>query len=314
MEFGNYGYVDELTGAGWQAPRTNIETEIPRRHWHLNDPGVVPNLLQTGRGSPTGICVYEGTLLPEAFRNQLIHCDAGPNVVRAYPVKDDGAGYTAEIVNLLEGTRDHWFRPSDVCVAPDGSLIVADWYDPGVGGHAMGDTDKGRIFRVAPPGAKYAAPKLDVSTVDGAISALKSPNHEARYLAWTALHNSAARPRPRWRRCSTTTRTPGSVPGPCGSSANSPARASEYLQAAARGDQDDLKVVAIRAGRELTPPWRWAPGDLSALSPKVRRELAIALTGDSAPAAAWAALAQAVSRRRSVGSGGAGNRRGEALG
>ena len=48
MEYGNYGYVDEMTGAGWQAKRTNMEKEIPLRHWHLNDPGVVPNLLQTG--------------------------------------------------------------------------------------------------------------------------------------------------------------------------------------------------------------------------------------------------------------------------
>ena len=62
-------------------------------------------------------------------------------------------------------------------------------------------------------------------------------------------------------------------------------------EAAARGDHDDLKVVAIRAGRELTPPWRWAPEDLSAQSPKVRRELAIALIGEATPAATWAALA-----------------------
>ena len=60
MEYGNYGYKDEITGAGWQTPRTNMEEEIPRRHWHLNDPGVVPNLLQTGAGSPTGILIYEG--------------------------------------------------------------------------------------------------------------------------------------------------------------------------------------------------------------------------------------------------------------
>ena len=52
----------------------------------------------------------------------------------------------------------------------------------------MGDIDKGRIFRMAPPGAKYVVPKLDFSTVDGAIAALKSPNHDARYLAWMALH------------------------------------------------------------------------------------------------------------------------------
>src|SRR5205085_12335874 len=101
MEYGNFGYKDEMTGAGWQAKRTNLEKEIPLRHWHLNDPGVVPNLLQTGAGSPTGICIYEGNLLPEVFRNQIIHCDAGPNVVRSYPVQFSGAGYSAKTVNIL---------------------------------------------------------------------------------------------------------------------------------------------------------------------------------------------------------------------
>jgi hypothetical protein len=106
MEYGNYGFKDEMTGASWQTPRTNLEADLPQRHWHLNDPGVVPNLLQTGNGSPTGICVYEGTLLPPQFRGALIHCDAGPNIVRAYPVKKSGAGYTAEIVNILDGARN----------------------------------------------------------------------------------------------------------------------------------------------------------------------------------------------------------------
>ena len=35
-------------------------------HWHQRDPGVVPNLLMTGGGSPCGIIVYEGDLLPRA--------------------------------------------------------------------------------------------------------------------------------------------------------------------------------------------------------------------------------------------------------
>jgi putative heme-binding domain-containing protein len=126
-------------------------------------------------------------LLPEIFHNAPIHCDAGPNVVRAYPTKKSGAGYTAKIVNILNGARDNWFRPSDVCVAPDGSLIVADWYDPGVGGHRMGDADKGRFFRVAPPKTPYKVAPVDVSTVEGAIAALKSPNLVTRYLGWTAL-------------------------------------------------------------------------------------------------------------------------------
>ena len=193
MEFGNYGFRDEFTGKGWRDKRTNIEKEVPLRHWHLNDPGVVPNLLQTGQGSPTGIIVYEGSMLPAGFQNQVIHCDAGPNVTRAYPVKTDGAGYSSEMVNILYGARDKWFRPSDVCVAPDGSLFVADWYDPGVGGHGMRDLDGGRIFRVATPGSKYSVPKIDLSTADGAAKALTNPNGEVRYLAWNALHEMGAK-------------------------------------------------------------------------------------------------------------------------
>jgi len=188
MEYGNYGYKDELTGASWQTPRTNLEAEIPLRHWHLNDPGVIPNFIQTGAGAPTGICVYEGDLLPKKFYGAPIHCDAGTNICRAYLPTVSGAGYAGEIVDLLSGTRNRWFRPSDVCIAPDGSLLVADWYDPGVGGHRMMDIAHGRIFRIAPPSASaYRVPPVDVSTPEGAVQALKSPNMATRYLGWKAL-------------------------------------------------------------------------------------------------------------------------------
>ncbi len=189
MEYGNYGYLDEFTGAGWQSPRTGIEQDIPRRHWHQDDPGVVPNLLVTGAGSPTGIAVYEGTLLPERFHNQVIHCDAGPNVVRSYAVKPRGAGYeVSEVNNVLLGARDNWFRPADVAVAPDGSLFVTDWYDPGVGGHAMGDLERGRLFRVAPPELAYKVPEFDLSRPESAIEALKNPCQSVRFMAWQALN------------------------------------------------------------------------------------------------------------------------------
>src|SRR5690606_14739941 len=183
MEFGNFGYTDEMTGAGWRANRTNKEAEIPEQHWHLNDPGVVPNLLQTGAGSPTGMLIYEGRLLPEVYWDQMIHSDAGPNVVRSYPVSKEGAGFTASIVNIMEGGKDQWFRPSDVCIAPDGSLMVSDWYDPGVGGHQAGDLGRGRIYRIAPPDSPYEVPELVLDSTSGLIAALLNPTLAVRSQA-----------------------------------------------------------------------------------------------------------------------------------
>jgi hypothetical protein len=109
-------------------------------------------------------------------------------VVRAYITRPDGAGYKAEIKDILT-TSDNWFRPSDVCVAPDGSLYVADWNDAGVGGHYMADqkleTMTGRIYRVAPKGHKPSVPNVNLRDPDGQIEALKSPNQALRFLGWT---------------------------------------------------------------------------------------------------------------------------------
>ncbi len=294
MEFGNYGYRDEITGAGWNTPRTNLEAEIPLRHWHLNDPGVVPNLVQTGAGSPTGICVYEGDLLPKVFHNQVIHCDAGPNVVRAYPVKKSGAGYSAETVNILLGARDNWFRPSDVCVAPDGSLIVADWYDPGVGGHRMGDADRGRLFRVAPPKSPYKFPKVDVSTIEGAIAALKSPNEATRYLAWTALNSMGEKSEPALSKAFESDPNPrvraralwllGKIDG----------KGALAVVKAISDTDPDIRIAGLRLARELklelTPVLQTLVKDPAV---EVRRDCAIALNQYTSARHAefWAVLA-----------------------
>src|SRR5205814_1662999 len=176
MPGGNYGY--------W--PRGPGET-----HWHEEQPGVVPKILRTYFGSPTGMCVYEGTLLPKKYQGQLLHTDAGPRHVRCYHLKPDGAGYEVEREDIVTST-DNWFRPSDVCVAPDGSVMIADWYDPGVGGHGMGDTTRGRIYRLAPKGSKYAVPRVDLGSDEGVRTALASPNRAVRYMAMAKLQQLGA--------------------------------------------------------------------------------------------------------------------------
>jgi putative membrane-bound dehydrogenase-like protein len=301
MDFGNYGYKDELTGAGWTQQRTNWEKEIPERHWHLNDPGVVPTLLITGAGSPTGIIVYEGTLLPEIFHNQMIHCDAGPNVCRAYPVEKDGAGYKAEMVNILHGARDNWFRPSDVCVAPDGSLFVADWYDPGVGGHNQQEVDKGRIFRVAPPGSNYVVPKYDFSTVEGAIQAMKSPNLATRYMAFTALVDADREKveslRSEFEKSKENPRLQARLVGVAVAwlaKRGENDKIANLLGTIAHDDNPDLRVWSIRLARQHIDDVVSFVRPLAAdKAPEVRREVAIALrhSKDEDAAQIWAELA-----------------------
>ena len=293
FEHGNYGYVDEMTGEGWNVNRTNIEKEIPLRHWHLNDPGVVPNLLQTGAGSPTGMIIYEGNLLPSKFQNQMIHTDAGPNVVRSYATTPWGAGYEARINNLIT-SRDQWFRPADVAAAPDGSLFVADWYDPGVGGHQAGDQAKGRIYRIAPKGHAYKKTAFDLSTPESAYKALENPNLEIRFLAFQALKkmgskaeavlenafNNNENPRFRARAFWVLNQGP---------------RSNEFIARAFDQANPNLKMMAIRAAKQK-PFAEWST--LAAKAAKdqhasVRRELAIALrhlSGDEVNQI-WATLA-----------------------
>ncbi|HEY1186000.1 MAG TPA: PVC-type heme-binding CxxCH protein [Gemmata sp.] len=172
MPGGNYGY----------GPRGPGQT-----HWHEEQPGIVHKTLRTGFGSPTGITFYEGALFPKKYMGSLLHCDAGPREVRWFHRKAKGAGYELEKEVLLTSS-DNWFRPSDVCVAPDGSIIVADWYDRGVGGHGMGDPTDGRIYRITPKGHKgYKVPEVKLDTKDGLLAALGSPCQATRWLGYESV-------------------------------------------------------------------------------------------------------------------------------
>ncbi|MEP6668024.1 MAG: PVC-type heme-binding CxxCH protein [Chthoniobacter sp.] len=304
MPYGNYGYSDEMTGAAWQTPRVNIEKEIPLRHWHQNDPGTIPNLLQTGAGSPTGILFNEGTALGPQFTNQLIHCDAGPRTVRAYPMENDGAGYKASMVDILTST-DNWYRPADVGIAPDGSLYVADWYDAGVGGHGMADHEAGRImgriYRVALEGAKPQVPTNDFSTPAGAVAALQSPNKATQYVAYQTLHafGPAAEPellklakndnrRLRARALSALAHIPGNE--------------IKALTMGLKDGDPNVRIAAIRLTRELATtgnlhaqPLEEDHALLEALlkdTPQVRREIALSLRGGKDFTKMWVALAR----------------------
>jgi len=292
MPYGNYGFYDEMTGASWSTHRIGLEEKISDRHWHQHDPGVVPNVAITGAGSPAGMTIYEGDLLPAPFRGMPVHAEPYYNVVRAYVTRKEGAGYSMTIADILK-SEDQWFRPVDVATAPDGSLFIADWYDPILGGGAAADALKGRIYRIAPDASEYSVPKTDLSNVRGAIAALKNPNMETRYLAhqfllqggadaedalmemWTSEH-PAHRARALWLLARG-------------------ANGDHFLMEALQDKDPDIRIAAIRAvlqnKTDVVPFFKTVIADPD---PQVRREIATSLryTGTPEAATLWLALAE----------------------
>ncbi len=277
LEYGNYGYKDEITGAGWLSYRTGMSDQGHEMHWHQNDPGVVPNLLPTGAGSPTGIAFYEGELLAENVRHAPLHTDAGPRVLRAYPFETEGAGYEAKMIPLLESIHDKWFRPADICVAPDGSVFVADWYDPGVGGNHMGDFQQGRIYRLAPENSPYQFEKPNYESPEGALKALASPNLATRAKAWLTLVDMGSSAE------SALSKTWETAPEHQRARAlwllaRLPESGPKYLSAALADKDPNIRICGLRVARQLDRDLLKVLAQLADDDdPQVRREVAIAL-------------------------------------
>ncbi len=292
MEYGNYGFKDLLTGQNWRERRTGWEEEIPKRHWHLNDPGTVPNLLQTGSGSPCGIVVYEDDLLPEKYRGQLIHAEPGHNVVRSYIIDQQGAGYTASIENLVK-SEDDWFRPDDVTVAPDGSLFISDWYDGGVGGHKAEDIEMGRIYRLSTSDT-YNFEPLDYTTGEGAAEGLLSDNMDLFYSSWKQLHAMGDEAEPYLKRLI----KKGGIAKARALwlGAENDTKTDFYLKMALQDDDEKIRMLGIRMARYLASDSleNYLEKVVNDPSSQVRREAAIGLRYLGTPKAAelWATLAQ----------------------
>jgi putative membrane-bound dehydrogenase-like protein len=207
MEYANFGFSSMDGQRTWQADRRPGQT-VPVAEWRQDDPGMMPAGDVYGGGSPTGNVFYENGALGPSWDGTFFAADAGRNEVFSYQPTREGAGFalkrsvflTSNVKqqyagsdfiggnNTAKGAIETMFRPSDVAVGPDGALYVSDWIDARVGGHQdLDEMLSGAIYRIAPKGFVSKVPAFDASTVDGLITALRSPAVNVRAIGFEGL-------------------------------------------------------------------------------------------------------------------------------
>jgi len=117
-------------------------------------------LYPIGRGSPTGVVCYRHDRFPEHYRGGVFACDWTFGKVYYCPLTPDGATYKTKPEVFLEAVGANGFDPTDIVVAPDGSLFIS------MGGRKT----RGAVFRVEYVGdgsapVRWPKPKTDLDKV-----------------------------------------------------------------------------------------------------------------------------------------------------
>src|SRR5262249_30433133 len=146
----------------------------------------LPPLADLGLGSSAGGLCYLEAAFPREYRGNLFFCEWGRAVMRYRPEVAGSAFAPLREVEFAAGAADdpYGFKPTDLAVQRDGSLIVADWADG-----QRPKRGRGRIYRIAPLKVPEDLPR-PVRTGDGLehwVAQLDSGSSYLRTDAQTAI-------------------------------------------------------------------------------------------------------------------------------
>jgi putative membrane-bound dehydrogenase-like protein len=150
----------------------------------------LPPLADLGLGSSAGGVCYLERQFPPEYRGDLFFCEWGRSVVHYRP-RHQGSGFAplAEMVFATGAANDPYgFKPTDLVILRDGTMMVADWADG-----QRPKRGRGRIYRIAHVGAGAAkstfTPKArpQSTEIERSLAQLDSESHYERWDAQIAL-------------------------------------------------------------------------------------------------------------------------------
>jgi putative membrane-bound dehydrogenase-like protein len=142
--------------------------------------------------SAAGITVYRGAAYPPEYHGQIFTAEVANNLVQRQTVTKDGVTFkvdTADKDAEFIASTDMWFRAVNFANAPDGTLTVVDMYretiehpwsipdDIRARLDLESGRDRGRIYRLTPPGFRAPKPpRLGSAAIAELVAALENPN------------------------------------------------------------------------------------------------------------------------------------------
>ena len=144
-------------------------------------------LADLGRGSSAGGTAYLETAFPIDYRRSLFFCEWGRAVVRYDVRRSEGYFEPMQETDFVAGASDdpYGFKPTDLVVDYDGSLLVSDWGDG-----QRPKRGRGRIYRIsaAGPSSTSSAHVVTNDTPDEQlIEWLSSESYHTRCAAQQAI-------------------------------------------------------------------------------------------------------------------------------
>jgi glucose/arabinose dehydrogenase len=179
-------FVYDGTGAQpYHALLFSGDVDYPNKH------GRPPQVYQQRTRPCAGVEILSSSHFPAEHQGNLLVLNViGFQGILQYKLEQKGSSFTATEVEPIVFSSDPNFRPSDIEIAPDGSIYFTDWHNPIIGHmqHNLRDPSRdkshGRVYRVRYEGRDLLTPaKIAEQPTDSLLTHLKNPDDRVRHRA-----------------------------------------------------------------------------------------------------------------------------------